>query len=166
MGAMQDKILAQLGEAAEARGLEFNVQPDWPNTGLAFVQRRLETVATVRYNFQASYAGITVSGPAVGESAEARAHHRFETDRREGPRLWWPYLEYSKADGIKDMLAMFAVVLGPELETDPAIRLVEQASDNLFHRVRAAAGSPEQEALMAAYNALGTALDTLHAALQ
>lgn len=70
MGAMQNKILTQLRQSAECRGLEFNVQEEFANCGQAYVQSGWETIAIIRYDFQTAYASFTITGPALARFAD------------------------------------------------------------------------------------------------
>lgn len=59
---MQKKVLNHLRDLTKAHGNELVFQPDWGNTGKAFVQEegKFKTHLWLSYNFQSGYCSIDI----------------------------------------------------------------------------------------------------------
>lgn len=109
---MQDKILAALRKVAENAKLEFNVQHNYANTGRAYIQAGMRTLAEVKFDFQSTYCSIQIGGP--------RAHRALHAN----PPRWivdqgafsWLMLQYNDGERIEGMLGLFGKILDTPVE--------------------------------------------------
>jgi len=109
MGQMQDKIITELRRIAEKDArLEFADQPQYANTGTAYIQRGFDTVAELRYGFFDTYCSITFSGTAV---AAAGLPDNPPSWRASQGSVTWHSLAYGDGDRVRAMLDVIRSVL-------------------------------------------------------
>jgi hypothetical protein len=121
MGDMQKKILGEMTRITAEAGLDPVVHHDYPNTGGLYVQAGLETVLTVRFNFQHDYCTLYYTGPAM-EAWKAKAW-------KDGPGARWdPHqkaiaahmVKYAGAGELAQQVGMFTVMLSCAAPPRPA----------------------------------------------
>lgn len=122
--SMQDTITSEVGQLITGAGLAMAQAHEWPNTGTLHAMRGVEPVLAVGYNFQGTYATLTLSGPAVeqapfdflagqddlrqnrvcrGISPLAHITPGAVKDRS-GLTIRFHYLEYAKPGAIREFL--------------------------------------------------------------
>jgi hypothetical protein len=108
MGQMQDKIIAELRRIAEAAGLQLIDQPQYANTGTAYIQSGFDTVAEVSYAFHDTSCRITLHGDVLAAvPLPASAPPRREA----AGELTWYSLAYRNGEEIRKMLAITEAAL-------------------------------------------------------
>jgi len=117
MTTMQAKITAEFEARVAAAGWEFVTAAEAANTGVWYVMDGLVTLITVRYSFQAGYAGFTIAGDRAGARAAARtpaAHRRWNHNTgRKGGQYEFHHLEYAKAGELAELLDLVTELLHP-----------------------------------------------------
>ncbi len=122
--SMQDTITSEVGKFITGAGLAMAQAHDWPNRGTLHAMRGVEPVLAVGYDFQGTYATLTLSGPAVEQAPfdflaaqDDLRHNRVcrgiiplvhitpgAVKDRSGLTIRFHYLEYAKPGAIREFL--------------------------------------------------------------
>jgi hypothetical protein len=109
MGQMQDKIMTELRRIAEEdAALEFVDQPQYANTGSAYIQCGFDTLAEMQYGFFDTYCSITFRGTAV---AAAGLPDNPPSWRASPAGITWHSLVYGEDTRLRAMLGVVKSVL-------------------------------------------------------
>jgi hypothetical protein len=134
---MQDTITSEVGKLITGAGLAMAQAHDWPNIGTLHAMRGAEPVLAVGYNFQGTYATLTLSGPAVEQAPfdflaaqDERRQNRVcrgihplvhitpdAVNDRSGLTIRIHYLEYAKPGAIREFLDVVRQLLPPPLDS-------------------------------------------------
>ena len=131
--SMQNTITSEVEKLITGAGLAMAQAREWPNTGILHAMRGVEPVLAVGYNFQGSYATLSLSGPAVEQAPfdflarqDELRHNRVcrgivplvhitpgAVKDRSGLTIRFHYLEYAKPGEIREFLDVVRQLLPP-----------------------------------------------------
>lgn len=131
--SMQNTITSEVEKLITGAGLALAQAHEWPNTGTLHAMRGVEPVLAVGYNFQGSYATLSLSGSAVEQAPfdflagqDDLRHNRVcrgivplvhitpgAVKDRSGLTIRFHYLEYAKPGEIREFLDVVRQLLPP-----------------------------------------------------
>jgi hypothetical protein len=130
---MQDTITREVEKVITGAGLAMAQAHDWPNRGTLHAIRGVETVLAVGYDFQHTYATLSLSGPAAEQAPfdflagqdDLRQNRVCRgilplvhitpgaVEDRSGLTIQFHYLEYAKPGAIREFLDVVRRLLPP-----------------------------------------------------